>query len=118
LNNSDISVVLQPVGHFLVIPVQGPVNRDLLGALTAGLLNTLENSNPKAIIFDMAGINVLDLHDLEGFRGLANTAHLMGAPSAFAGIQPGVAAGLSMLDADTSWIRGAINVERAMALFE
>jgi anti-anti-sigma regulatory factor len=115
VNEPDVSVVLQPVGDFLVVPVQGPVNGDLLKALTTDLLAYLENHNPAGVIFDMAGIKVLDLHDFLGLRHLADTANLMGADSAFAGIQPGVAAGLTMLDADTSWINAAVNVERAMS---
>lgn len=114
--DADVSVVLQPVGDFLVVPVQGPVNRELLEILTRELLHYLENHNPVGVIFDMAGIKVLDLHDLQDLRHLADTAHLMGTASAFAGIQPGVAAGLTMLDADTSWINAAVNVERAMSI--
>jgi rsbT antagonist protein RsbS len=118
LSETDPSVVLQPVGEFLVVPVQGPVNQELLDALTQSLLDYLSYENPTGLIFDMAGIQVLDLHDFEGLRHLVESAQLMGAPSAFAGIQPGVAAGLTMLDADGSWIRAATNVERAMQLFE
>lgn len=116
MSDADVSVVLQPVGDFLVVPVQGPVNQELLDALTTDLLDYLSNHNPDGVIFDLAGIKVVDLHDFQGLRHLADTAHLMGAASAFAGIQPGVAAGLTMLDADTSWIKAAINVERAMSI--
>ena len=118
MSDADVSVVLQPVGDFLVVPVQGPVNQELLEALTTDLLEYLGNHNPAGVIFDMAGIKVLDLHDFKGLRHLADTAHLMGTASAFAGIQPGVAAGLTMLDADTSWIKSAINVEQAMSVLQ
>ena len=63
----------------------------------------------------LAGIKVLDLHDFDNLRGLAETAQLIGAPVVFAGIQPGVAAGLTMLDADTTWIRTALNADQAMS---
>ena len=116
MSDAEVSVVLQPVGDFLVVPVQGPVNQDLLDALTTDLLEYLGGHNPDGVIFDMAGIKVLDLHDFQGLRHLTDTAHLMGTASAFAGIQPGVAAGLTMLDADTSWIKAAVNVERAMGI--
>ena len=118
MSDPDVSVVLQPVGSFLVVPVQGPVNQELLEALTTDLLDYLGNHNLAGVIFDMAGIKVLDLHDFQGLRHLVETVHLMGAASAFAGIQPGVAAGLTMLDAETSWIKAAINVEQAMSILQ
>ena len=116
MSDTEVSVVLQPVGDLLVVPVQGPVNRELLDILTTDILAYLETHDPAGIIFDMAGIKVLDLHDFEGLRKLSSTAELMGAESIFAGIQPGVAAGLTMLDADTEWIRTVLNVELAMSM--
>ena len=99
------------------MPVQGPINEAMLAALTARLLDYLTHEKPGGIIFDMAGIKLLDLHDLEGLEHLTQSAQLMGVPSAFAGIRPGVAAGLTMLDADTNWINASVNVDLAMQSF-
>ena len=118
MSEADVSVVLQPVGEFLVVPVQGPVNQDLLDALSTRLLDYLRDTKPRGLIFVMAGIQVLDVHDFEGLKDLVESAQLMGTPSAFAGIQPGVAAGLTMLDIDGHWVKSAINVELAMNLFK
>ena len=56
MSETDPSVVLQPVGEFLVVPVQGPVNQELLDALTQSLLDYLSYENPTGLIFDMAGL--------------------------------------------------------------
>jgi len=111
-------IVLQPVGDFLVVPLQGPLTKDLLRDLSASLLAYLRRTKPVGVIFDMAGIQVLDAQDFENLKALAASARLMGTSTVFAGIQPGAAAGLTMLDIDGSWMRAARTVERAMSLFK
>lgn len=116
MSETDASIVLQPVGDFLVVPLQGPVHDELLTDLGASLLEYLRHRQPRGVIFDMVGIQVLDEHDFEGLKALVSSVSLMGAPVVFASIQPGVAAGLTMLNVDSSWVRATRTVEWAMAL--
>jgi len=110
-------VVLQPVGDLVLVPLQGPVNPSLLDELRQRVLEHLEQVGARGLVFDMAGVAVLDEHDFQGLHDVVCCADLMGAPVVFAGIQPGVAAGLTMLDVDARWIEAVRTVEQAMAVF-
>jgi rsbT antagonist protein RsbS len=112
--NGEGRVVLQRVGKALLVPVQGPVTSDGLNDLRRELLAHLEREGARRVVFDLSGIEVMDADDFARLRQVVQSATLMGANVMLAGVQPGVAAGLVMLDADTSWMRGALTVERAL----
>ena len=113
----EARVVLQPVGRLLLVPLQGPVNEALLAELRDRILGYLNREGARGIVLDMAGVEVLDEYDFEGLRRVVESATLMGAPVVFAGIRPGVAAGLTMLDVDDEWVRAVRTVEQGMGLF-
>lgn len=110
-------VVLQPVGRVVLVPMQGPVDDDLLRELGTAILDHLQRVGARGIVLDMSGVEILDESDLERLRGVVQTASLMGAPVVLAGVRPGVAAGLTMLDADAAWVRSVRTVEQGMELF-
>ncbi len=110
-------VVLQPVGSIVLVPLQGPVNEALLSELRDTILAHLSRTGARGVVLDMSGIEVLDRHDLENLRRVVQTASLMGAPTVLAAVRPGVAAGLTMLDVDDSWVHAVRTVEQGMALF-
>ena len=116
--NDQTRVVLQRVGSVILVPVQGPVTRDLFRALRHALLADLERAGARGVVFDLCGVEVMDADDLGCLRDVVNAATLMGARVLLAGVQAGVAAGLVMLDADTSWAKSARTVERALSALE
>jgi rsbT antagonist protein RsbS len=113
---ADPEIVLLPVSEFLIVPLPGPLSDDLLGSLRTRLLDYLGHTKPEGVVLDMAGIQTLDAHDLEGLKALVVSAGLMGARVVFSTMQPGAAAGAIMLGVDTSWLKAARTVEGAMAL--
>jgi anti-anti-sigma regulatory factor len=116
LSEGEVRIVLQPVGGLLLCPLQGEFHQDLLEKLGNTLLGYLQVHGARGVVLDMAGIEVIDHHDFDGLRRVVESATLMGAPVVLAGIRPGVAAGLTMLGVDDSWVRAARTVEQAMAL--
>ena len=116
VRGDDTSIVFQPVGNFLVVPLQGPVHEELLVNLGDDLLDYIGEFQPKGVILDMAGIQVLDKHDFESLTSLIKSAELLGPAVVLSSVQPGVAAGLTMLNVDFSSIRATRTVEQAMAL--
>ncbi|HEY6077614.1 MAG TPA: STAS domain-containing protein [Polyangiaceae bacterium] len=112
--NGDGQVVLQRVGNTILIPVHGPITDEMLQALRRGLLALLQRAGARGVVFDMSGVEVMDADDFARLRQVAISASLMGATVMLAEMQPGVAAGLVLLDADISWARSARTVERAM----
>jgi rsbT antagonist protein RsbS len=116
LSAGDVRVVLQPIGDLVLLPLQGQIHPDLLTDLEGALLDYLQQHGARGVILDMVGVEVLDQHDFDGLRRVVEGATLMGAPVVLAGIRPSVAAGLTMLGVDDSWVRAVRTVEQAMAL--
>lgn len=108
-------VLLQTIGPVLLVPLQGPVDRALFEELRDRLLDHLARHGPRGIVIDMSGVEVMDRHDFEQLRGVVDCATLMGVPTIFACIRPGIAAGLTMLDIDDRWLTATRTVEKAMA---
>jgi rsbT antagonist protein RsbS len=117
LTNVESSIVLQPVGGLVVIPLRDPIYHEVMADLSNRVLEHLHRDRARGIIFDMSGVEVLDEQDFEDLRRIAQGAALMGAPVVFAEIRPGVAAGLTMLNVDETWVRAARTVDQALELF-
>lgn len=109
--------MLQPVGDLIVVPLRGPVTQELLTELSNKILDHLHRTGARGIVLDMAGVELLDDQDLEDLRIVVQSASLMGAPVVLAGIRPGVAVGLTMLDVDDHWIHATRTVDIAMEAF-
>ncbi len=116
MNRGDADVVLQPIGKLVLVPLRGPMHDNLAEDLRDRVLDHLHHEGAQGIVLDMAGVEVLDLHDFETLRTVVESATLMGAPVVLAGVRPGVAAGLTMLDVDDHWVRSTRTVEQAMAM--
>jgi len=110
--------VLQRVGNAVLVPVQGPVTTDLLVGLRRELLGHLERAGASGVVFDLSGVEVMDADDFHALRRVVESATLMGASVVLVGIQPGVAAGLVVLDADLGWARTALTVDGALKELE
>lgn len=114
LSNFDSNVALQPIGDLVIAPLRGPVTKDLIGALSGTLLDHLHHTGAQGVILDLSGVNLLDDHDLHDLRKVVQSAGLMGARVVMAGMRPGVAIGLTMLDVEDDWIHSARTVDAAM----
>jgi rsbT antagonist protein RsbS len=118
LSEPETPIDLQQVGNILLVPLQGLVHDELMNDLCNEVLAYLQYKRPEGVILNMAGIEVLDRHDLERLKTMVESVALMGAPVVLAEVRPGVAAGLTMLDADYSWVIAKRTVELAMAHFQ
>lgn len=107
-------VVLQPVDGVLLVPVQGPVSAELLDLLRDEVLQHLQRHGGRGVVLDLGGVHVLDATDFEALRGVVNAASLMGVPAVLAAMRPGVAAALTWLDVDDSWVTAARSVDDAL----
>ena len=113
----ETNVVLQPVGDLVIVPLRGPVHRAMIEELNVKVLDYLHRVGARGVVFDMAGVDILDEEDFQDLRGVTQSAGLMGAPVVLAGVQPGVAAGLTMLGVDDHWVRATRTVDQATEYF-
>lgn len=108
--------ILQRVDDLVLVPMQGPIDDELLENVCDSVLFYLKTRKVEGIIFDMGGIEVMDEYDFTKMKQMVDTISLMGVKVVLAAIRPGVAAGLAMLDADISWPQSSRTVKIAMEM--
>ena len=111
---SDNRVVLQCLHGVLVVPMPDPLGQDFLSELNEQLLQQLHSQTAKGVVLDMSGVEVLDGGDFRNLYRIWQTTTLMGSRLVLAGLKPGAAASLTMLNVDDSWATPALSVEHAM----
>lgn len=114
---SDARVVLQSLQGVVVVPLPDPISADYFAELNHHLLAFLKRESAGGIILDMSSVQLLDVVDFELIHKVWKTTHLMGTPMVMAGLNPGVAAALTMMNVDDSWVQSAMSVAQAMELF-
>ncbi len=117
MQESEARVVLQQVEGILIIPVPDPVHDAFLAQLRHLVLEYLHRHPISGVVLDLSTVEILDEHDFGMIRAVCEGARLMGARVVLAGVRPGVAAGLAMMDLDASWSDSALTVDDAMERF-
>lgn len=100
---SDVAIA--ELGDLLVVPLHSAQLNDQVGVLLDTLSARLSRARPRALILDLGAITALDHHEFEALTHIARLARLLGCETIAAGITPGVAACLVMIDADPAGIR-------------
>jgi rsbT antagonist protein RsbS len=109
-------IPLQMSSNCLVASVQIDLTADVLKQFRKDLLTQLQAQHARGIIFDLSGIEVMDLSDFENIRSTISMAKVMGVPSVVCGMRPGVVASVVLLGADTDEIRAARDLDMAFEL--
>ncbi len=117
MQQSETRVVLQQVEGVLIVPFPDPVHDAFLAELRASVLDYLHRNQISGLVLDLSAVEILDEHDFGMIRAVCHGASLMGARIVLAGIRPGVAAGLAMMDLDASWADAALTVDDAVGRF-
>ena len=102
----------------LVASIQIDLTTDVLEQFRKDLLSQLQAQHARGIIFDLSGIEVMDLSDFENIRSTISMAKVMGVPTIVCGMRPGVVASIVLLGADTDEIRAARDLDMAFELLD
>ena len=102
----------------LVASIQIDLTTDVLEQFRKDLLSQLQAQHAQGIIFDLSGIEVMDLSDFENIRSTISMAKVMGVPTIVCGMRPGVVASIVLLGADTDEIRAARDLDMAFELLD
>jgi rsbT antagonist protein RsbS len=100
----------------LVVPIQGRVEDSMMSLLHGDVMSRIETDNPRGLIIDVSGIEVMDTYLTRNIRDLALTARLMGLQSVVSGLRPEVAITLIEMGLEIQGVQTALNVERALAI--
>lgn len=114
MSANDARVILQKINRVVVVPVPDLVGNDFFAEVKRQLLDLLQREQVTGIILDLTGVELLDAHDFRHLQQTWQSTRLMGCATVLAGIKPGVAAALSMLDVHDEWVTTALSVELAM----
>ena len=102
----------------LVASIQIDLTTEVLEQFRKDLLSYLQAQQARGIIFDLSGIEVMDLSDFENIRATISMAKVMGVSSVVCGMRPGVVASVVLLGADTDEIRAARDLDMAFELLD
>jgi rsbT antagonist protein RsbS len=109
-------IPLQMSSNCLVASIQIDLTADVLEQFRNDLLSQLQAQHARGIIFDLSGIEVMDLSDFENIRSTISMAKVMGVSTVVCGMRPGVVASIMLLGADTEDIRAARDLDMAFEL--
>ena len=113
-SQSDNRVVLQNLRGVIVVPMPDPLTSGYLLELNDKLLQALHQEATRGVVLDMGAVATLDADDFGSLHRLWKTCTLMGARLVLAGLQPGTAASLTLLNVDDRWATPVRTVEHAM----
>jgi rsbT antagonist protein RsbS len=111
-------IPLQMSNNCLVASIQIDLTADVLEQFRKDLLSQLQAQHARGIIFDLSGIEVMDLSDFENIRATISMAKVMGVSTVVCGMRPGVVASVVLLGADTDEIRAARDLDMAFELLD
>ena len=111
-------IPLQMSSNCLVASLQIDLTAEVLEQFRKDLLTQLKARHPRGIIFDLSGIEIMDLSDFENIRSTISMAKVMGVSSVVCGMRPGVVASIVMLGAATDEVRAARDLDMAFEMLD
>ena len=113
-DNSGVSKIpLQVLRGCIVASIQIDLSGEVLRQFQKDLLALLQSTGVTGVIFDVSGVEILDLEDFNALRRTTQMAAIMGARTIMVGLQAGVVSSLVTLGADIEEIHGALSFEDA-----
>ena len=113
-DSSGVSKIpLQVLRGCIVASIQIDLSGEVLRQFQKDLLALLLSTRATGVIFDVSGVEILDLEDFNDLRRTTQMAAIMGARTIMVGLQSGVVSSLVTLGADIEEIHGALSFEDA-----
>ncbi|MCE5231627.1 STAS domain-containing protein, partial [bacterium] len=102
----------------LMVTMPARMSGETIRAVGDEVLERLATMPVRTLIIDMTMVESIDSREFESLARIARVVRLMGWPTVFSGMQPGVVSALMDLDVDTSGIVAVRCVDDALALDE
>ena len=90
----------------LVATLPADLSGDTLSFFRHDLLDQLAKARAKRVVFDCAGLELLDPEEFQALGKVASMAGLLGASVILAGLRPGIVASLITMGEDCGKLRG------------
>ncbi len=111
-------IPLQFVHGCVVASIQIDLTPEVLHQFRMELLERVQASGADGVIFDVSGIDILDLDDFNALRQTMAMAEIMGARSILSGLKPGVVSALVDLGVDPEGLNAVLNLDGAFRLLD
>lgn len=100
----------------LLLTLQGYMDDETAVSLAERLTGAVVQHGARAVVIDIAAVEVLDSFMARTLAGMASACRLLGAETVVVGMRPDVAMTLVELGMPLPGVRTALNLERALAL--
>ncbi|WP_044208794.1 STAS domain-containing protein [Flammeovirga sp. OC4] len=112
-------IPIQLHSQCVIASFQLDLQKDLLKLFQQELLDEIVKHNHiKGIIFDLSGLDIIDLMDFEHLRSIINMIKLTGYDTVISGLRPTVVSSLIMMDADIDNLLSAISLDEAVVILD
>lgn len=118
MNHGDslARVPLQRSMGCLIASIQIDLSDSVIARLADDLLGELHRASAEGVIFDLAGVSIMDEAEFSALRRIEKMVFLMGAKTVYCGFKPGVVSALMDLEADVLDVAASRNLDEAIAL--
>ena len=99
------------VRNCLVVLIQGELHDDMLMRIRTDILEKVQATKVRGLIFDFSTVRALDTFAFNFFTDTAKMASLLGVLAVFVGLQPGVVSALVDLEVEIPDVRSALTME-------
>lgn len=117
-NSGRSGVTLNLFRGCLVATLPVDLSGDTLALFRRELLDQLAKARAKHVVFDCAGLELLDPEEFQALGKLAAMAGLLGASVILAGLRPAIVTSLITMGEDCGKFRGALNLDDALQMLE
>ncbi len=107
-----VSILRQ--GRYLIASIHTALDDSEMVRFQRDLIARIGQHRSRAVIIDVAAIDVLDSFGLRTLRNIAEMSRLRGAMTIIVGIQPDVAFAMVELGLDTGAVHTALDLEEAL----
>lgn len=107
-----VSILRQ--GQYLIASIHTALDDSEMVRFQRDLISRIGQHRSRAVIIDVAPLDVLDSFGLRTLRNIGEMARLRGAVTIIVGIQPDVAYAMVELGLDTGSVHTALDLEEAL----
>lgn len=111
-----MSVAMLRQGDYLIASIQADLTDAQVLQLRDDLSERVGRERLRAVIVDVAALDVIDSFVARSLRAMAITARLRGAETLVVGIQPDVAIAMAHFDLNLKPLRTATDLDEALAV--
>jgi rsbT antagonist protein RsbS len=111
-------IAIQVSRDIVIASIQVELEDAVLDQFRKDLLERVQKTGARGVIFDVSGLDILDAHEFSALRDLITMTRLLGAETVLSGLQPGIVSALVTIGADIDGLEATIDLDSAFAVLE